>query len=184
LPDASRLIEAEWRWDKAQRAGVLITDEGLVRFAGDSSRVSVNEASSRLPGPVRLVGGKPFVPLLALVALYGASMSSEGGTGLTHVTVRGKTFSVAVPERLFRIEICRGGRWLRVSYAGQLAKEYPICSGAGDNTPVGHFHIQNKAVWPSWRAGAYAPTTTSASSCTTPSRSARPCGFTSRASAE
>jgi hypothetical protein len=152
MPDASRLVEAEWRWDKAQQAGVLITDEGLVRFAADSSRVSVNEASGRIPGPLRLVGGKPFLPLPALVALYGASVGSVGDTGLTAVTVRGKTFSVAVPERLFRIEICREGRWLKVSYAGQFAKEYPICSGAGDNTPVGHFHIQNKAEWPSWRA--------------------------------
>jgi lipoprotein-anchoring transpeptidase ErfK/SrfK len=57
------------------------------------------------------------------------------------------------------MEISRSERWLRVYYAGKLAKEYPICAGAGDNTPTGHFHIQSKAEWPSWRAywGEYMP---------------------------
>ena len=152
VTDASRMVGADWRWDKGKQAGVLISDSGLVRLAADSSRASVNEAPRRLPGPVRLVHGEPFIPVRALAEVYGASTSQDSVTGLTRVTLGEETISVAVPERLFQIEICRGDRWLRVFYAGKLAKEYPICAGAGDNTPVGHFHIQNKAVWPSWRA--------------------------------
>jgi lipoprotein-anchoring transpeptidase ErfK/SrfK len=150
--DAGRMIEADWRWNPADRSGLLITDGGLVRLTADSSRVTVNEEPQRLSGPPRVLGGQPHLPVRALVDLYGASVKQDDESGLTRVTLGEKTFSVAVPERLFQIEICRGERWLKVFYGGKLAKEYPICSGAGDNTPVGHFHIQNKAVWPSWRA--------------------------------
>ncbi|MBM3475244.1 MAG: hypothetical protein FJX75_18435 [Armatimonadetes bacterium] len=152
LTEASRMVGADQRWDKGKQAGVLISDSGLVRLAADSSRASVNEAPRQLSGPVRLVNGEPFIPVRALAELYDASTTQDAGTGLTTITLGAKTLQVAVPERLFKIEICRGERWLKVFYAGKLAKEYPICSGAGDNTPVGHFHIQNKAVWPSWRA--------------------------------
>jgi hypothetical protein len=152
LAQAGRMVGADERWDKAKQAGVLISDSGIVRLTADSSRASVNEAPRTLPSPVRLVHGEPFIAVRALAEVYDASTSQDAETGLTRVALSGTRFSVAVPERLFKIEICRGERWLKVFYAGKLAKEYPICSGAGDNTPVGHFHIQNKAVWPSWRA--------------------------------
>ncbi|MBM3502057.1 MAG: hypothetical protein FJX74_25675 [Armatimonadetes bacterium] len=151
-PDAARMIEADWRWNHRTASGVLITDSGLVRLAADSSQATVNEEPRRLSGAVRLVNGQPFLPVRALVDLYGAAVKQDDESGLTRVTLGEKTFSVAVPERLFEIEVCRGGRWLKVFYGGKLAKEYPICPGAGNNTPVGNFHIQNKAVWPSWRA--------------------------------
>jgi hypothetical protein len=106
----------------------------------------------RIPDTARKIGDELHVPVTAMASLYGASIESDDGTGLVQATVGDGKFPVFVPNRLFRIEICRGGRWLKVFYAGKLAKEYPICSGAGNNTPVGEFHIQNKAVWPSWRA--------------------------------
>jgi lipoprotein-anchoring transpeptidase ErfK/SrfK len=40
-----------------------------------------------------------------------------------------------------------------------VAKTYGACIGEGENTPVGEFQIQNKAVAPGWRAywGEYIP---------------------------
>ena len=38
------------------------------------------------------------------------------------------------------------------AYAGERLVRWGCCVGAGGNTPVGTFHIQNKGVWPGWRA--------------------------------
>ncbi|MGQ9731619.1 MAG: L,D-transpeptidase [Candidatus Zipacnadales bacterium] len=152
LTDAARMVEGEARWYAERQEGAIITDAALTCFTANVSRVSVNEQHQQMPSPLRLLHGKPFMPLKALVTLYGAELEDDTKTGIVWLRIRDSVFTVLVPERLFLIEISRSGRWLKVFYAGQLAKEYPICSGAGNNTPVGHFHIQNKAVWPSWRA--------------------------------
>ena len=152
VADVVRVMEADWRWDDERAAGVIITDDALVRFTADSSHVVVNEAAARLTNPVRLAAGEAHLPVKALAEVYGASIREDADTGLMEVALQDRTFRVAVPERLFAMEICRDGRWLRVSYAGRFVKEYPICVGAGNNTPIGHFHIRNKAVWPSWKA--------------------------------
>jgi lipoprotein-anchoring transpeptidase ErfK/SrfK len=159
LPDLARIVNGDWRWEEGQRAGVLITDEGLVAFTTDSAQVLVNQEPRDLVQPVRLMAGLPHAPLKTAADLYDAALRENKETGLTTVAMGGESFPIVVPERLFRIEISRSERWLKVTYAGKLAKEYPICSGAGNNTPVGHFHIQNKAEWPSWRAywGEYMP---------------------------
>lgn len=152
LHDAARMLAADLRWDPRTRVGALITDQALVRIRADSSTATVNDEPRELPCPVRVLEGKPFVPIRTLAALQAVSLRGDPQTGLMHVKAEGGEFTIAVPERAFRIEISRSGRWLKVFYAGELAKEYPICVGAGNNTPVGHFHIESKAVWPSWRA--------------------------------
>lgn len=62
-------------------------------------------------------------------------------------------------EDLFDLEIDRSDRTLQVRYLGHLIATWSICVGAGNNTPVGTFHIQNKAEWAAWVAywGEYIP---------------------------
>ncbi len=152
LPAAMSMVGGHGRSDPNGGAALGVSDHGLVRFAADSSKAQLNDAPTRMSGPARMVGGELYIPAKAMASLYGALVKNDDRTGLVEVDVGGETHSVLVPSKLFRIEISRGERWLKVFYAGQLAKKYPICSGAGNNTPVGEFHIQNKAVWPSWRA--------------------------------
>ena len=152
LSAALPMAGGEFRWDSAERTGVLISDSGLMRFMADTSRVSIDEQPLRLAAPVRTLTDEPWVPVGALGTLFGAQVDEDGDSGSVKAALEDVAVTVLVPERLFSIEIARGERWLKVRYAGELAKEYPICAGKGNNTPVGHFHIRNKAVWPSWRA--------------------------------
>jgi lipoprotein-anchoring transpeptidase ErfK/SrfK len=149
---AVRLVGAELQWNGALGRGVAFADSGLTRFAVDTARVTIDEIPVRLSGPVRRLTAEPWLPAEALQTLHGAAVSDDEETGVLTLVVDGRELAVIVPDRAFHIEISRGGRWLKVRYAGRLAKEYPVCSGKGNNTPVGHFHIRNKAVWPAWRA--------------------------------
>lgn len=152
LPAAMAMVGGHGRFDPKDGGALGVSDHGLVRFTADSARAELNDVPTSMPGPARMVGGELYIPAKAMAALYGASVHNSDRTGLVEIAVDGEAHSVLVPSKLFRIEISRGERWLKVFYAGRLAKKYPICSGAGNNTPVGEFHIQNKAVWPSWRA--------------------------------
>ncbi len=152
LSTAMSMVGGRERPDPAAGSALGISDHGLVRFAADTSEVRINEFPTRLADPVRMVGDELHVPVEAMAALYGALVTTDNRNGLVQIEMGDTAFAVLVPSRLFRIEISRGERWLKVFYAGKLAKKYPICAGAGNNTPVGEFHIQNKAVWPRWRA--------------------------------
>ncbi len=152
LAAAMSVVGGHGRADPNGGGALGVSDQGLVRFTADSSSVRVNDVPTRMAQPARILAGELHLPVTAMAALYGASVENSDQSGLVELRVHGKTYSVLVPSKLFRIEISRGERWLKVFYAGELAKKYPICSGAGNNTPVGEFHIQNKAVWPSWRA--------------------------------
>jgi lipoprotein-anchoring transpeptidase ErfK/SrfK len=158
LPAAMSMVDGECFWERSGSAALAISEEGIVRFVPDTSKAVVNGEAIGIPGAARRLREELYIPAKALATLYGARLTKNETTGTISVEARGKQFTV-VSEQVFRMEICREGRWLRVFYVGKLAKEYPICSGAGDNTPVGHFHIQNKAMWPSWRAywGEYMP---------------------------
>jgi hypothetical protein len=158
LPAAMSMVGGEWRWDRDGTHALGISEEGLARFTPGSVQADLNGSAVGIDGPPRRLGEEFYIPVRAIVSLYAGELSRDADSGLLQVRVRGKSFPV-VSEQVFRMEICRGERWLRVYYAGKLAKEYPVCTGAGDNTPIGHFHIENKAEWPSWRAywGEYMP---------------------------
>jgi hypothetical protein len=151
LPTVAGMVDGECRWDPAARQAIAISGEGLARFTQDASTAEFNGEAVGLPGPARRFEADLYLPAKSLVALYGATIDRDEDSGVLRVDVHGKRFPI-VSEQAFRMEISRSERWLRVFFAGKPAKEYPICSGAGENTPVGHFHIENKAEWPSWRA--------------------------------
>ncbi len=152
LADLLALGGADLRWDDVAGGGAAISDDGLIRFAADTAGITVDGRQMRLAAPVRMLTNEPWVPVSAVAETLGGTVDEDEETGLVIVTVGDQNLQALVPARLFSIEISRGARKLKVRFAGRLAKEYPICSGKGNNTPIGNFHIQNKAVWPSWEA--------------------------------
>ncbi len=137
----------------------LLSDEGLAYFTPGSSRVLINYQPVRLNGLARNSKDGLEVPVEGLARLYGMQLAKDQKRGM-YVLRRGDQQGlVVIGENLFRLEIDRSERWIKVWYAGELIRQYPACTGAGNNTPVGRFHIQSKSVWPGWRAywGEYIP---------------------------
>ena len=138
-----------------------------------------NRRNAKLAAAPWVDGTELQVPLLSVCETYGLTAEWDEGThrytvkrggmasppgplsgDLRSLRERGSAaLTVIMESEQFSFEIARSGPWLKVSYAGKLVKQYSICSGEGENTPVGHFEIQNKAEWPPWNAywGEYMP---------------------------
>ena len=142
-----------------QDAFGLITAEGLTLLRPGDAEAVVNEEPVALGAPARVGEHGLDVPAEGLVRLYGMGLGTDAETGLDLLTAGTKRALVLTKEGAFRIEICRSGRWIKVWFAGRMVREYPACTGAGENTPTGHFRIVSKAVWPGWRSyeGEYIP---------------------------
>ncbi len=141
----------------------IINREGQVVLRPGEASASRNFVPTPLPAAPYSAGDDLIVPVRSLCALYEAGFSYDADTGLGEVSYGDKRVRLIASERAFHIEIDRSDRWVRIFYAGELAKHYPACTGEGGNTPVGEFHIQNRCVWPGWRAywGEYIPGGTS-----------------------
>ncbi len=141
----------------------IINREGQVVLRPGEASASRNFVPTPLPAAPYSAGDDLIVPVRSLCALYEAGFSYDADTGLGEVSYGDKRVRLIASERAFHIEIDRSDRWVRIFYAGELAKHYPACTGEGGNTPVGEFHVQNRCVWPGWRAywGEYIPGGTS-----------------------
>ncbi len=159
LRDAVTILGGEFR---AANDGThtLVLPFGLVSLLPGETVAKRNFRPVSLPAPV-LEGpsGELLAPISALRELCDITVEETVDSALYRLSRGEKAISVLVKERMYRIEISRGGRWLQLYFLDEPIKRYPICSGKGENTPVGNFHIQNKAVWPAWRAywGEYMP---------------------------
>lgn len=159
LGTALDYLGGELKWtDGDARASVILPD-ALITFKPGEMTALRNYQPIQLPAPVLAEYGQLRVPVKVLEQLCDVKIEANR-LGNHFKLMRGdKRLHVIVRERMYAIEICRSGRWLHLSFLGQPIKEYPLCTGAGENTPVGEFHIQNKAVWPPWNAywGEYMP---------------------------
>lgn len=137
----------------------IITDEGQVRLTPGVAAALRNFTSVPLPAAPFVSQGELQLPLRSVCELYDVTLSWEHSQALALLSGPAGKLRVLMPERAFHIEIDRSDRWVRIFYAGTLAKHYPACTGEGQNTPVGEFHVQNRSVWPGWRAywGEYIP---------------------------
>ncbi|MCE5215517.1 L,D-transpeptidase [bacterium] len=148
----------EMQWDGAGKATIFSTD-GITVFTPGQTRAERNYSPVDLPAPPYVDGKEFCIPLLSAAKAFNMSLERETKTGI-YVLQKGTTsIRVLMPVRALHIEIDRSDRWLQICYAGTLVKHYQACTGAGNNTPVGEFEIQNKAAWPGWRAywGEYIP---------------------------
>ncbi|MHB8993837.1 MAG: L,D-transpeptidase family protein [Armatimonadota bacterium] len=162
LATALDYLGGELKWSPgAEKANVLLPD-ALISFIPGQTAAERNFRPFELAAPAVEQYGQLRVPVKSLEALCGVKVvgSSEGNLfTLTRPDGGNRALHVIVRERMYNLEISRSGRWLQVFFLGQPIKRYPLCTGRGNNTPVGRFHIQNKAVWPPWTAywGEYMP---------------------------
>lgn len=142
----------------ADRASVILPD-ALITFVPGQMTALRNYQPVPLSAPVLAEYGQLRVPVKGLEQLCEAKIEANADNNRFTITRGDKKLYAIVRERMYSMEISRSGRWLQVFYLGQPVKQYPLCTGAGENTPVGSFHIQNKAVWPPWNAywGEYMP---------------------------
>ncbi|MBP8950754.1 MAG: L,D-transpeptidase family protein [Armatimonadetes bacterium] len=151
LRDLCASLGNQFTWDGAGPA-LVSGSEGVTEFAPGSRTARRNLHSLTLPAPPFVEGHDLYVPVRSAAVALGLELTQERGGSVVCLTRGATTVRALIPAQAFSIEIDRSDRWVRVFYAGELAKHYRACTGAGENTPVGRFHIQNKCVWPGWRA--------------------------------
>jgi len=152
------IVGGELLWSGSGPA-TIINEEGQVRLTPGHPGARRNFTSVPLPAAPFVSHGELQLPLLSVCALYDVTLSWEHDAALAQLSGAAGELRVLMPDRAFHIEIDRSESWVRVSYAGTVAKHYAACTGEGQNTPVGEFHVQNRSVWPGWRAywGEYIP---------------------------
>lgn len=151
-------IGAEVQWDGGLTATVFAED-GVVAFTMGKPQVERNYRVMAIPFAPFVYRNEPYVPLTSFAQVFGMRLWQDTETGLYILSKPPRKIRVLMDDRALQIVISRSGRYLQVYYAGMFVKHYRACTGAGENTPVGDFEIQNKAVWPGWRAywGEYIP---------------------------
>ncbi len=149
--DLVRWLGGALRWSGTGPAQAL-TDDGLLVLYPGEKRVQRNYTDVPVPDPPFVSGDDLYLSLAGAAAAFGMDMDRDPASGVYTLARAGREVRVIPREDAFHIEIDRDGRWLQVSYAGHFVKHYRACTGEGQNTPVGQFHIENKSVWPSWRA--------------------------------
>ncbi len=156
-----RLLGGELHWSAGQQRAAVVLPDALITFALDGSDARRNYREVPLQAAPLSEYGQLKLPVKALGPLFGLQVEplDRQHQGLYRLVASGTTVYVIVRERMYSLEASRSGRWLQVYFLGQPVKRYPICTGEGNNTPVGQFHIANKAVWPPWNAywGEYMP---------------------------
>lgn len=153
------LVGAELHQASSDSTATLICPFGLIEITPLSRTARRNLQFVELPAVPRVFDGRLYVPVRGLEALLPVQISWDDTRRAWRLTYGEREMSVAMPEDLFEIQIDRSDRTLTVRYAGEVLVRWRCCVGAGNNTPVGTFHIQNKAKWAPWRAywGEYIP---------------------------
>lgn len=151
-------VGGQMQWPGAGPATVFGAD-GLVVITPGETRAERNFRSLTLPQAPFRADHDLFIPLEAAAVLFDLEFSQEPSTGILVLADAERRLRVLPAGDAFHIKVSRAGRWLQVYYAGTFVKHYRACTGRGENTPVGHFRIRNKSVWPGWRAywGEYIP---------------------------
>jgi len=166
LGPALDVLGGELKWTEGQeqanavqdRASIILPD-ALISFRPGETTALRNYQPLALPAPVLAEYGQLRVPVKVLEPLCGVQVRASRDNNWFKLMRGDKKLYVIVRERMYSLEISRSGRSLQVYFLGQPVKLYPLCTGRGNNTPVGNFHIQSKAVWPPWTAywGEYMP---------------------------
>jgi lipoprotein-anchoring transpeptidase ErfK/SrfK len=152
------LLDAELQWS-GTGPGTVYWASGRLKLSPGTCAAERSFTSLTLPLAPFVRGEDLYLPIKSAAAAWALKHTVDAATGIQTLAAGTRSLRVLPAERSFRIEIDRSDRWLRVHYAGALAKQYGACIGEGSNTPVGEFHIQNKACWAGWRAywGEYIP---------------------------
>lgn len=150
-------LGGELKWSPGDLRATVLLPDALITFIPGQTVAERNYRAFTLPAPALEQYGQLRVPVKSLETLCGVKLDASADGNFFTLTPRdsaggNRPLHVIVRERMYSIEISRSGRWLQLFFLGQPIKQYPLCTGRGNNTPVGRFHVQNKAVWPPWNA--------------------------------
>ena len=145
-------LGGEVKWSEGDVQGSIILPDALITFTPGEPAALRNYKPLPLPAPVLAEYGQLRAPVKVLEQLCEVKIQASRDGNWFKLMRGDKKLYVIVRERMYSMEVSRSGRWLQLYFLGRPIKQYPLCTGAGENTPVGHFHIQNKAVWPPWEA--------------------------------
>jgi len=152
VQEVAGFLDAELHQASIGAPATLISSAGIVVITPDDKMAQRNYQPVTLDEAARVIEEKLHVPIRALRVLYEVSVRWDEERRRFELKLGDRTRLVAMPEDLFKLEVDRSDRVLKVYYAERLAVTWSLCVGRGGNTPVGTFHIQNKGVWPGWRA--------------------------------
>lgn len=161
--DLARLLEeldaGELRWGPGNSYALIVSDDRVVKIVPGSERAEANLRPLQLAGIPAMVNGKLEVPVRSLEAILGAATEFSDLRKVFAVKLGTRQVSVLAREDIYQLEVSRSQRRLQVYAFGEPVKSYGLCVGRGNNTPVGHFHIERRAVWPPWTTyeGKYIP---------------------------
>lgn len=137
----------------------IICPLGIIEVIPASRTIRRNFEPVDLPHPTRIIDGRLHLPVRGLESVLPieATWNEQARTWI--LACGDRRMRVAAPEDLFEITIDRSDRTLTVCYAGRQLVRWSCCVGAGNNSPIGTWRIQNKAQWAPWRAywGEYIP---------------------------
>ncbi len=155
----AELVGADLHQASSGAPAKLVCPAGIIEIVPFSRTAWRNFAPLDLAEAPRVIDERLYVPVEGLDALLPLSVKRDERARTWTLSCGEREVKVAAPEDLFEIEIDRSDRTLTVSFGGQRLVCWSCCVGAGNNSPIGHFHIQNKARWAPWRAywGEYIP---------------------------
>ncbi len=148
----AEIAGAKLHQESADEPARLVCPSGIVEFLPLSDTAWVNRRPVKLPQVTRVINERLYVPVRGVGDVLPVTVRWDASARCWLLSCEGRTMRVASPEDLFEIEIDRSSRTLEVRYAGERLVLWPCCVGEGGNTPVGEFHIRNKAAWAPWRA--------------------------------
>jgi len=159
VADLTRVVAGELNQSSPDGPATLLAPGGIIELTPGSRSARRNFQPLTLDQAPMVVDGKLYISIKELEKLADAQVTWSEQRRRFAITSGGTTIGAIMLEDMFEIEIDRSGRTLATSYLGHRIANWGCCVGAGGNTPVGIFHIQNKAQWAGWRAywGEYIP---------------------------
>ncbi len=159
LAEMASRFGAELRWQAGTAQALLVTEDSVIRLIPGSKQAEVNLTPLQLSAVPAEINGKLMMPVRALGQVLGAEPKWSERRRILSIEKDDKVLNIVARQDIFQLEVSRSQRRLQVHVLGEPVKSYGMCVGRGNNTPVGHFHIQCRAVWPPWTTyeGRYIP---------------------------
>ncbi len=159
LAEVARRFEGELRWQAGTAQALLITQDSVIRLIPGSKQAEVNLTPMQLSAVPAEINGKLMMPVRALCQVLGTEPKWSQKRRIFSIEKDDRVLNIVARQDIFQLEVSRSQRRLQVYVLGEPVKSYAMCVGRGNNTPVGHFYIQRRAVWPPWTTyeGKYIP---------------------------
>lgn len=159
LADIISRVGGELRWRPGDAEAILISPYSIAMLVPGSTQATIDLQPVTLSAAPVETNGKLMLPAKALDQVFGSKTTWDEGKKIFTIEDQDVTVHIVALEDIFQLEVSRSTRTLQVYALGKPVKAYPMCIGRGNNTPVGHFHIRSRAVWPPWRTyeGEYIP---------------------------